>query len=104
MLILNEKDGRFNIIFKFIKQISKTAYMIVPIKMKPEEFLVVVQIEVSHDYKSIPVEELVRPFPESFVPLYYKVTEPIVKVYCLCNNQNDFINLMGRTGFKATLL
>ena len=78
--------------------------MILPIEIKKEEFMAVVFIEVHRDFDRLPIEDLLKPLPESFVPLYVDYNQPIIKVYCLCNNQNDVVNTMGRTGYKAKLI
>lgn len=78
--------------------------MILPIEIKKEEFMVVVFIELHRDFDRLPIEDLLKPLPESFVPLYVDYNQPIIKVYCLCNSQNDFVNMMGRTGYKTKLI
>lgn len=78
--------------------------MILPIEMKRGEFMVLVFIEINRDFDRIPIEDLIKPLPDSFVPLYVDYSQHIIKVYCLCNCQNDFVNNMGRTGYKAKLI
>ena len=78
--------------------------MISPIELQKGEFMAVVFIEVNKGSEPIQIEDLLKPLPNSFVPLYVDYSQPVIKVYCLCNNENDFVNNMGRTGYKAKLV
>lgn len=78
--------------------------MKLPIKLKSNELMVLVTIEISPDLEKVPVGDLLRPLPRSFYPIFVAYEGVYVKVYCVCTNHDDLIHTQAKTGYKTKMI
>ncbi|MEC4113898.1 hypothetical protein [Myroides pelagicus] len=78
--------------------------MKLPIELKESEFVVLVTVDIDPKYKMSNADQFYNTLPKSFKPIFKKAVGSTLRVYCVCNNEDDFMFCLRQTGYKTTLL
>lgn len=78
--------------------------MKLPIELKANEFIVLVTIDIDPKYTISNLDEFYGTLPKSFKPIFKKTVGSTLRVYCVCDNEDDFMFCLRQTGYKTTLL
>lgn len=78
--------------------------MKLPIELKGNEFVVLVTVEIDHKYAVTNLEEFYGILPKSFKPIFKKAEGSTIRIYCVCDKEDDFMFCLRQTGYKTTLL
>lgn len=78
--------------------------MKLPIELKSNEFVVLVTVDIDPKYKITDMESFYHTLPKSFKPIFKKKVNSSLRVYCVCNNEDDFMFCLRQTGYKTSLL
>lgn len=80
--------------------------MKLPIELKSNEFVVLVSIDVDPNYSinDKNMDAFYLSLPKSFKPIFKKLVNSTIRLYCVCNNEDDFTFCLRQTGYKTTLL
>lgn len=78
--------------------------MKLPIELKTNEFVVLVSVDIDPKYEITDMDSFYNTLPKSFKPIFKKKVDSSLNVYCVCNNQDDFMFCLRQTGYRTTLL
>ncbi|MBB1150141.1 MULTISPECIES: hypothetical protein [unclassified Myroides] len=78
--------------------------MKLPIVLKSNEFVVLVTVDIDPKYELKEMDPFYASLPKSFKPIFQKMDNSTIRVYCISNNEDDLMFCLRQTGYKTTLL
>ncbi|MHC5202344.1 hypothetical protein [Myroides sp. LJL119] len=78
--------------------------MKLPIELKNNEFVILVTVDLDPKYGKTSSDQCCSALPKGIKPIFKKHDGATLRLYCVCDNEEDFMFCLRQTGFKTTLL
>ncbi|MHC5354937.1 hypothetical protein ACYSNX_12385 [Myroides sp. LJL115] len=78
--------------------------MKLPIELKSNEFVVLITVDIDPKYAGESSNQCCSILPKGIKAIFKKIDGHALRLYCVCDNEEDFSFCLRQPGFKTTLL
>ncbi len=78
--------------------------MKLPIELKTNEFVVLLSIDIDPKFAEQSASKCCSILPKSIKAIFKKIDGHVLRLYCVCDNEEDLSFCLRQPGLKTTLL